>query len=129
MQPNRCLEGIEVMVCVSEWMCVGVCFDECTPLSSCGCRPECAPEHRQLLIIDSPLARQRPALCPLREEKMIGFLTDLYHRHKGETCSRKHNDSMGSIQVYKRACRGSAISNNCTKYDFKRFKSCQFSYL
>lgn len=58
-------------------MCVGVCFDECMAHSSCGCRPECAPEHCQLPITDSPLARQRQALCPLRGE-IVGFLTDLY---------------------------------------------------
>lgn len=34
MRPDRCLEGIEVMVCVSEGMCVWVCFDGCMPLSS-----------------------------------------------------------------------------------------------
>ena len=71
MQPNRCLEGIEVMVCVSKWMCVGVRFDECILLSNCVCRPECAREHCQVQVIGSPLARQRPALCLLREDKMM----------------------------------------------------------
>lgn len=46
-------------------MCVWVCFDECIPLGSCGCRPECAQE-RQLPVTDSPLTRQRPALSTFR---------------------------------------------------------------
>lgn len=51
MRPDRCLEGIEVMVCASEGMCVWVCFDGCMPLSS-----YCLAASRGVLhgITDSP---------------------------------------------------------------------------
>lgn len=56
MRPDRCLEGIEVMVCVSEGMCVWVCFDGCMPLSSYSMAVGTSVLHG---ITDSPPVREK----------------------------------------------------------------------
>lgn len=61
MQPNRCWEDIEVMLCVSKGSHVGECFDEFMSLSGYSCRVWCAAEHHQLPIINCSLVKQRPA--------------------------------------------------------------------